>query len=474
MKHIFRVFFVTQSPLDIEVLSSLFTHSRYGTRRMPHKRRNFGGRKRSKSAPAVLCKTVNRPSKCKTWSNEQMEAAMKAVEGGESCKAAARDHCVPVTTLKDRISGHVVHGTKPGPVPYLTSSEEKELEAFLNDCSQVGYGKTRRDVMSIAETVASDKGVLKGSRISEGWWRRFLERQPKLSLRRGDVTAHVRMDVINKETLDFYFTSLEDVLKEHDLLDKPQQIYNVDESGVPLDPKPPIIVTKKGSKKVRYRVTGKKGQVTVVACANACGQAIPPMVIYDAKKLNHAWTKGEFPGTCYGLSDTGWINTDLFEGWLAEHFLTHAVAARPLLLLLDGHSTHYQPQCVRFAKEHDVIVLCLPPHTTHEAQPLDCGVFAPLKSQWSNVCHTFFQKNPGKCITRFTFSALFAEAWAKAVIPANIIAGFRTCGVYPFSRDAIKIKDPPGKATKPSQPTSPTEKCTEQSFTQDQLERFQL
>ena len=61
------------------------------------------------------------------------------------------------------------------------------------------------------------------------------------------------------------------------------------------------------------------------------------MVIFDAKRLNPEWTNGEFPGTMYGLSDYGWINTELFEAWMSEHFLQHAVSARPLLLLLDGH-----------------------------------------------------------------------------------------------------------------------------------------
>ena len=48
---------------------------------------------------------------------------------------------------------------------------------------------------------------------------------------------------------------------------------------------------------------------------------------FDAKKLNHAWTANEVPGTKYGLSDKGWINTDLFEGWLVEHFLEYAYSA---------------------------------------------------------------------------------------------------------------------------------------------------
>ena len=89
------------------------------------------------------------------------------------------------------------------------------------------------------------------------------------------------------------------------------------------------------------------------------------MVIFKAISTLHGQIKGEFPGTKYGLSDKGWINTELFEAWLSELFLQYAVSALPLLLLLDGHTTHYQPQTVRLAKEHDVLMLCLPPHTTH-------------------------------------------------------------------------------------------------------------
>ena len=39
--------------------------------------------------------------------------------------------------------------------------------------------------------------------------------------------------------------------------------------------------------------TGKKGQITVVACASAVGQVLPPTVLFDAKKISHAWTNEE-------------------------------------------------------------------------------------------------------------------------------------------------------------------------------------
>ena len=140
----------------------------------------------------------------------------------------------------------------------------------------------------------------------------------------------------------------------------------------------------------------------------------------------------------YGTNDNGWISTELFESWFFELFLPNAVAARPLLLLLDGHSTHYQLDVIKLAKENDVNILCLPPHTSHATQPLDCGVFSPLKAQWSVICHEYFQKNPGKVITKFNFNQLFSQAWLKSLTPANMISGFKTCGIYPYNRKAVR------------------------------------
>ena len=79
-----------------------------------------------------------------------MLAAMTAVMGGTSIKMAAEEHGVPVSTLRDRISGRVVHGTRPGPRSYLSTTEEAELCLFLKSCSNMGYGRTRTDMMGIA------------------------------------------------------------------------------------------------------------------------------------------------------------------------------------------------------------------------------------------------------------------------------------------------------------------------------------
>ena len=100
-----------------------------------------------------------------------MLAALKAVEEGQPVNQVARDHGIPKTTLKDCVSGRV---TNPGPTLYLSTVEEDELGNFLKSCAEVGYDKTRRDAMGITESVAVDKRVLKGEKISVGWWQRFL------------------------------------------------------------------------------------------------------------------------------------------------------------------------------------------------------------------------------------------------------------------------------------------------------------
>ena len=57
------------------------------------------------------------------------------------------------------------------------------------------------------------------------------------------------MNAINRETIDQCFSLRKNVLNEHNLAANPEQIYNVDETGMPLDFKTPNIVAKTGSKR---------------------------------------------------------------------------------------------------------------------------------------------------------------------------------------------------------------------------------
>ena len=134
---------------------------------------------------------------------------------------------------------------------------------------------------SASAAVARDQRILKKEKISDGWLRRFLERQPSFPLQKGDSIGTAHMEAMaNRGAIAKYFKLLKEVLDEHALIEKPAQIYNVDELGIPLDHHPPRVVVKKGQRKVRYRTAGNKNQVTVVWCINTAGSALPPFVIF--------------------------------------------------------------------------------------------------------------------------------------------------------------------------------------------------
>ena len=52
-------------------------------------------------------------------------------------------HGVPLSTLKDKLSGCMIHGQKPDHKLYLTKHEEKELTDYLVLAAKVGYSKTQ-------------------------------------------------------------------------------------------------------------------------------------------------------------------------------------------------------------------------------------------------------------------------------------------------------------------------------------------
>ena len=245
-----------------------------------------------------------------------------------------------------------------------------------------------------------------------------MKRQTYLSICKGDPAANEM--AVSSQAITNYFDLLEKTLKDNNLLNKPAQIYNVDETGMAYE----------------HRGSQIKAQTMVVACVNAIGQAIPPYVIYNAKTLNPEWIKDGLPGTKYANSENGWINTDIFKHWFNNHFLTHAVSSRPLLLILDGHKTYYQPHVCQEAKKSEVIIFCLPP-STHVSQRLGMCVFKPLKTEWNKATHMFQSKNPGVQITKYNFSRLLKEAWENAMLSSNICVGFRNAGIYPLNRDKV-------------------------------------
>lgn len=376
-------------------------------------------------------------SRCsyRAWNDTNLMNAMQAVERGVPLRRAAELYNIPKSTLHDHVSGKVEFQARSGPDPYLSVEEEEELCNFLAQVASIGYPRTKKQVLGLVRGVLASKGI--EASVTNGWWERFCQRNPKMSLRSGVPLSLARASATDPEMLNRYYDTLEHSLRENDLFNKPGIIFNCDETGLALNPAAPRVIQEIGSKNPNFITGGNHTQLTVLVCTSASGYVIPPYIIFDRLTWNAKLADGEIPGSLYGLSKNGWIDSELFNSWFINHFLNYVPQCRPLLLLLDGHSAHYCPAFIKCAAEEGIVVFVLPPNTTHLTQPLDRGCFSPLKMRWREVCQDFRTCNPGRVVTRFDFSRLFSKAWYQAMTAENIIGSFKVTGVCPFSRCAL-------------------------------------
>lgn len=102
---------------------------------------------------------------------------------------------------------------------------------------------TERDAQVVDRWVKNEKA-------GNNWYYSFMSRYPSLSLRTPEKLSHSRAIMSNEGIISHYYEELEKVIQENGVNEKPQLLFNCDESGFPLDFRPSKIVVKKGSKNV--------------------------------------------------------------------------------------------------------------------------------------------------------------------------------------------------------------------------------
>lgn len=138
---------------------------------------------------------------------------------------------------------------------------------------------------------------------------------------------------------------------------------------------------------------GNREWVTVIQGINSYGWAMYPMVVVAGKYHLESWYRDSpFPDEwAIAVSDNGWTTNTLGLDWI-KHFEKHSrsrTKGKYRLLILDGHESHSSVEFDQYCKEHDIITLCMPPHSSHLLQPLDVGCFGPLKRAYGKEIEEF-------------------------------------------------------------------------------------
>ena len=181
--------------------------------------------------------------------------------------------------------------------------------------------------------------------------------------------------------------------------------------------------------------------VTCVSCMTSIGNFPPPMLIYKRKRIPDALKNGAPPCTVFEAQDSGWMDREIFVRWL-QHFINNVKTskAKPVLLVLHGHSSHTgNLHAIDLARDNGVMLLSLPPHTTHRLQPLDVSYFKPFNTYFDQASDTWLRSNPGRRITVYEVASLMNEAFKKAGVVNTASNGFKKTGLWPPNR---KVFDP--------------------------------
>ena len=198
---------------------------------------------------------------------------------------------------------------------------------------------------------------------------------------------------------------------------------------------------KEGDKDVQDTMGGSgREYFTILGAGSAAGVRLPPYFVYKGKNLWSRWMTGGPAGSLYSVSESGWMEAANFKQWVEKMFLPavkHLAEKNPVLLIFDGHHSHISLELIQLARDNNIHLHCLPPHSTHLLQPLDVGVFGPVKAAWRKIMKEHQIETCGGTVTKEGFPGLIAKLWEQSFKEAHLRSGFRKTGLHPLSRDAI-------------------------------------
>ena len=92
-------------------------------------------------------------------------------------------------------------------------------------------------------------------------------------------------------------------MKRLDILDKPEAIWNCDESGFPSDPSKCKFVGPIGKKSIQVVCGANRENTTVLVVVCAGGRALDPLIMF--KGANFQSNSQVLPETYFAVSETG-------------------------------------------------------------------------------------------------------------------------------------------------------------------------
>ena len=183
-----------------------------------------------------------------------------------------------------------------------------------------------------------------------------------------------------------------------------------------------------------------KRRITVLVTGNAAGELAPNFILFTGKSLPDNAAKMAPPEFSFGFSDNGWMTAKSYYEYVGNVFvpwLDKKKIQRPVILYIDGHSSHLTLHLSKLCSSNGIVLIKLHPNATHIMQPLDVSVFQALKIEWQKAYQNYCEKSLTIGIHKYQFAPVLKKAIDCMNLKKILPNGFKKCGLFPFNADAV-------------------------------------
>ncbi|RUS90856.1 hypothetical protein EGW08_001363 [Elysia chlorotica] len=354
-------------------------------------------------------------------------------------REAARAFGIPASTLAEKKSGKY----PVDPVPMcrlLNAEEEQKLAKYVLEMAKRGFLLTSEELRATAKGMIDvrhpPEGDLDMNLPSNAWVYRYCKRHPGIKLR---ILKHLskKACLVTSTFISKWFSDLKafvDAVDPEILQDK-SRIYNADESKFVFQAGK--VAAFQGVKQFYKDTVSQKSQVTVLACMSAAGHFTNPFIVYPLKSQPSSDLTQGFPGARYNISENGWMTATIFYEWLRDVFIPATQKIKkPVLLLVDGHTSHTSLETALICEQNGIILYCIPAHTSYLIEPLDQDFFRIIKQAWSKTIkqHLF---QTGNSVNLESFASLLRSVWDSCCNREVASKSFKRAGLLPYNPDRV-------------------------------------
>ncbi|KKA21789.1 hypothetical protein T310_4188 [Rasamsonia emersonii CBS 393.64] len=357
----------------------------------------------------------------------QMAIAAYKNQKVKSILKAAEIFGVPEATLRARLKGRQPRAETRANGHRLKAIEEETLIQRLLEADKRGFPIRPEFLRSMAQILLRERLQDPTAVLGINWAYKFVKRHPELRTRYNRRITYQRAKQEDPRVIIPWFQAVHAAIQEHGIHE--DDIWNFDETGfaMGLCSTSKVITAAERSERPRTVIQGNREWVTIIETVSSKGIHIPPVIILKAASQQAAWYQEPTLSKDWWIatSENGWTTDEIGLRWLKEVF--------------EPYSRRYTTEFDTFCKENAIVCLCMPAHASHLLQPLDVGVFGPLKRAYGKLLEKRMIAGNNH-IDKEDFLSLYPSARAEVFTPDNICKGFAGAGLKPLDKERVLAK----------------------------------